>query len=105
MSRIEAPVRFGPPTTASLKADITNQRTVVSRACADLESAVRKLATLVDEPGAQHPVLGYHAALVYPEAIDRDALAAIRDEALRDIRLRLDSLLALVTFTAKENTR
>ena len=96
MSRIDSPTRLGPPTTASLRNDLTTERSILSRACANVETSVRKMARLATERGATAPSLGYHAALVHPEAVDHEALAAIRDEALRDAQVRLRASLDLI---------
>jgi hypothetical protein len=96
MSRINSGTRFGFPTNATLKADITTERSVLSRLCADVETSVRKMARLVNEPGATEPVLGWHGTRCYPEPIDRDALANSRDEALRDAQTRLAVLQDLL---------
>ena len=40
--------------------------------------------------------LGWHDALIRPERIDRDALANVRDEALRDAQTRLAVLQDLL---------
>ncbi len=96
MSRTELPTRLGFPTTETLKADMTVVGRIFSDRCADLEAAGRRLARLVDEPGAQEPTLGLGAALVHPEPINREALASIRDEKLRDAQRRLGALQDLL---------
>ena len=96
MSQISSPTRFGPATTDSLRSDLSTERRVLLRACANVETSVRTMARLATERGATAPSLGYHAALVHPEAIDHEALAAIRDEALRDAQRRLGALQDLI---------
>ena len=96
MSKLEIPTRLGPPTNASLQADIPVHRRIVSDRCADLEAAVRAMARLVTTPDEQRPSLGFNGALVHPPTIDRDALEVVADEALRDTQFRLGELQALV---------
>ena len=96
MSQIVAPVRFGPPTNDSLRNDLTTERGILSRACANVETSVRKIARLATERGADQPTLGYHGALVHPEPIDHTSLATDRDEALADAQHRLGTLQDLL---------
>ena len=96
MSQIISPTRFGPHTTATVLNDLTTERSVLSRACANVESSVRKIARLATERGGGQPTLGYHGALLHPEAIDHAALTPARDEALRDAQHRLTALQDLI---------
>ena len=97
MSQIISPTRFGPPTTASLRSDLTTERSVLARACANVEHSIRTMARLATERGGGNPVLGFHGAMVRPEAIDSEALVAIRNESLRDAQHRLTALQDLIT--------
>jgi hypothetical protein len=63
------------------------------------ENSVRTLAWLVKAPVAE-PRLGWHGQMPERSPINRDGLAATRDEAFRDAKLRLGVLQALLARRA-----